>query len=84
MLTKSSRQLEARIRKIQSSKYTGTFKPEAVIHNPDTGYRFNVRAVKSLTITQNFLTEYMDRISMIIEVRPKEYEHLRTLSLIHI
>lgn len=78
MLTKSSRQLEARIRKIQSSKYTGTFKPEAVIHNPDTGYRFNVRAVKSLTITQNFLTEYMDRISMIIEVRPKEYEHLRT------
>lgn len=78
MLIKPSKQLEARIGKVQNSKYTGTFKPEAVIHNPDTGYKFNVRAVRSLVIVQNFLTEYMDRISMVIDVRPDEYTKLRT------
>lgn len=57
---------------------------ECTFKNPD-GYEYKSRYVRDLTITQMFLTSYMDTIQLVIDMRPTEQmellKHIQNLSV---
>src|SRR5574344_577069 len=77
MLIKPSVALESKIKKILESGEPAVFKPEATMYNPDTEYKYIIRAVKSFSLSQAFYSSYMDQMHMFVQVTPAEYKSLR-------
>lgn len=76
MVVKVSSRLGNRVKQITSSNEPQQYQTDCVLHNPESEFKYKVRAVKSFNVTQGFDTDYMDTMFMTIEVTPDEYKAL--------
>ena len=73
---KISRRLEQIVNKVLSSSVRCVFAPECIFINPNTGFKYRCRYLKSLDIIQNFTQNYIDNIQMSVDITPNEYQAL--------
>lgn len=71
-----SDRLQEKIRQAVLGKDCCVFRPECILNNPNTGFKYTARYVKGVNLVQEFVKQYMDQMQVEIEVTPREYEDL--------
>lgn len=76
MYVRVSELLQDKIDQAMAGNDSCVYRPECTLHNPDTGFSFTTRNVRSITILQDFVTNYMDNITVSTDITPTEYQDI--------